>query len=64
VGLNWDGARFVATTERASLEDRPWSPAPKRPRAERIVRPGRTASQGADPADPAEEPADAPPSQQ
>ena len=64
VGLVWDGARFVATTDRAPLEDRPWSPAPKRPRAERVVRPGQSASHGADPADPAEEPADAAPGAQ
>ena len=59
VGLTWDGTRFVAAAERGPLEDRPWSPAPKRPRSERVVRPGQSASHGADPADPAQEPADA-----
>jgi len=56
VGLDWDGARIVVTADRAPLEDRPWSPAPKRPRGERVVRPGQPASKGADPADPGEEP--------
>jgi competence protein ComEC len=64
VGLVWDGTRFVVSTDRAPLEDRPWSPAPKRPRSERIVRPGQTATHGADPADPAEEPSDPAPSAQ
>jgi len=56
VGLAWDGTRFVVAADRAALEDRPWSPAPKRPRGERVVRPGQPASKGADPADPGEEP--------
>jgi competence protein ComEC len=55
VGLDWDGTRFVVTADRAALEDRPWSPAPKRPRGERVVRPGQPTSKGADPADPGEE---------
>ena len=41
VGLVWDGTRFVVAADRAALEDRPWSPAPKRPRGERVVRPGQ-----------------------
>ena len=57
VGLDWDGTRFVVSADRAPLEDRPWSPAPKRPRSERVVRPGSpaSASKGADPADPGED---------
>jgi competence protein ComEC len=59
VGLTWDGASFVATTDRGREEDRPWSPSPRRPRAERVVRPGvGAASKGADPADPTVEPAE------
>jgi competence protein ComEC len=56
VGLAWDGTRFVVAADRAALEDRPWSPAPKRPRGDRMVRPGQPASagKGADPADPGE----------
>ena len=61
VGLNWDGQRFVAAADRGALEDRPWSPAPKRPIADRVVRPGAGATTaGADPADPTTEPAEAP----
>jgi competence protein ComEC len=61
VGLNWDGERFVATADRGALEDRPWSPAPKRPRTDRVVRPGVGAKgSDADPADPTTEPGDAP----
>jgi len=55
VGLDWDGARIVVTADRAPLEDRPWSPAPKRPRGERAPRPGQPTGKGADPADPGEE---------
>jgi competence protein ComEC len=55
VGLAWDGTQFVVAADRAALEDRPWSPAPKRPRGERVVRPGLPTSRGADPADPGEE---------
>ena len=45
-GLDWDGTRFVVAADRAALEDRPWSPAPKRPRGERVVRPGQPTSKG------------------
>ncbi len=62
VGLAWDGTRFVVSADRAPLEDRPWSPAPKRPRAERLVRPGPPTSSGADPADPADAPTEPTPS--
>ena len=55
VGLDWDGTRFVVAADRAALEDRPWSPAPKRPRGERVVRPGQPTNKGADPADGGEE---------
>ncbi|MGO4871212.1 MAG: ComEC/Rec2 family competence protein [Roseiarcus sp.] len=58
VGLNWDGARFVVSTDRTALEDRPWSPAPKRARPDRVVRPGQGGAKGADPAD---APDDSPP---
>jgi competence protein ComEC len=61
VGLNWDGERFLVESDRSPLEDRPWSPAPKRGRPERVVRPGRgAATPGADPADPTVEPAEGP----
>jgi competence protein ComEC len=56
-GLVWDGARFLVATDRSPLEDRPWSPAPKHALSERVVRPGQGRRQGADPADPSEEPA-------
>jgi competence protein ComEC len=58
VGLVWDGARFVVAADRSALEDRPWSPAPKRAPPDRVVRPGQSgAKEAADPADP---PADVP----
>jgi competence protein ComEC len=58
VGLTWrDAAGFALTSDRSATLDRPWSPAPARDRDDRIVRPGRTVSHGADPADPDEEPA-------
>jgi competence protein ComEC len=60
VGLNWDGQQFVVAADRAVLEDRPWSPAPKSKLADRVVRPGARAAAGADPADPVVEPAEAP----
>ena len=57
VALSWDGTRFVVAAARAATEDRPWSPAPKRPRGERVTRPGPPtgAGKGADPADPGEQ---------
>ncbi|MGD1037171.1 MAG: ComEC/Rec2 family competence protein [Roseiarcus sp.] len=51
VGLVWDGARFQVATDRSALEDRPWSPAPKRALSDRVVRPGENGGKGADPAD-------------
>ena len=54
VGLNWDGAKFRVVTDRGALENRPWSPAPRRPLDERVHRPGG-ASRAADPADAPEE---------
>ncbi len=57
VGLVWDGARFMVATDRSVLEDRPWSPAPKRASPDRVVRPGQNGAKGADPAD---TPSDAP----
>jgi competence protein ComEC len=53
VGLVWTAKGLVETAARAPLEDRPWSPAPRRPRDERLRRPG---SRGADPADTADPP--------
>jgi competence protein ComEC len=53
VGLVWTAKGLVETAARAPLEDRPWSPAPRRPRDDRLRRPG---SRGADPADTAEPP--------
>jgi competence protein ComEC len=40
VGLVWDGARFIVASDRSPLEDRPWSPAPRRQRNDRVERPG------------------------
>ncbi len=51
VGLVWDGARFVVSADRPALEDRPWSPAPRRAPPDRLVRPGQSGAMGADPAD-------------
>ena len=48
VGLNWDGKAFRVEADRSALEDRPWSPAPRRPHAR--PRPG-VVSHEADPAD-------------
>ena len=56
VGLAWSDERgFILTSDRSTEQDRPWSPAPREARDERIVRPGH-ASHGAEPADPDEEP--------
>ncbi|WP_158813514.1 ComEC/Rec2 family competence protein [Methylocapsa sp. S129] len=52
LGLVWDGAGFMLASDRSLLEDRPWSPAPKQPRSDRIERPGKSGSTRADPADP------------
>ena len=58
VGLVWDGSSFLETRDRGADLDRPWAPAPKRARDERVVRPGvHVAPAGADPADVEEEPA-------
>jgi competence protein ComEC len=56
VGLVWNGEGFDAAADRALLEDRPWSPAPRRPRSDRIERPGKDGAAHADPADPIPEP--------
>jgi competence protein ComEC len=55
VGLVWDGAAFGLETDRALLEDRPWSPAPRQPRSDRVERPGKGGAMQADPADPVPE---------
>ena len=52
VGLIWDGARFIAATDRSSLEDRPWSPAPAAAQMDRITPAPSPAMPSADPADP------------
>ena len=51
-----DGDGFTLATDRAQLEDRPWSPAPKRARSDRVERPGKSSASHADPADPIAEP--------
>jgi competence protein ComEC len=56
IGLTWTGDGFTLATDRALLEDRPWSPAPKRARSDRIERPGKSGAMQADPADPVAEP--------
>jgi competence protein ComEC len=56
VGLTWTGDGFTLATDRVQLEDRPWSPAPKRARSDRIERPGKSGASHADPADPIAEP--------
>jgi competence protein ComEC len=56
VGLAWSGDGFTLATDRSILEDRPWSPAPKRARSDRIERPGKSGAMRADPADPIAEP--------
>ena len=58
MGLVWDGVSFLETRDRGPDLDRPWAPAPKRARDERVVRPGvHVAPSGADPADIEENPA-------
>ena len=52
VGLIWRDGAFEVAADRAVLEDRPWSPAPKPTRNDRIERPGEGAPMRADPADP------------
>jgi competence protein ComEC len=53
VGLNWDGSGFRVAADRSPLEDRPWSPAPRKARSDRLRRPGgRRAAGSADVADP------------
>ena len=56
VGLTWNGARFVVASDRSVLEDRPWSPAPKVLRGDRVERPVVKPVTGAEAADPAAEP--------
>jgi competence protein ComEC len=52
VGLIWDGSRFAVATDRSILEDRPWSPAPKRAPDDGIMPPPSGGTLSADPADP------------
>jgi competence protein ComEC len=56
VGLVWRDGAFEVATDRAPLEDRPWSPAPKAARSDRVARPGEASTMPADPADPIAEP--------
>jgi competence protein ComEC len=56
IGLTWTGDGFTLATDRTLLEDRPWSPAPKRARSDRIERPGKSGVMQVDPADPVAEP--------
>ena len=57
VGLVWRDGAFEVATDRALLEDRPWSPAPRPAHTDRVVRPGQTGgAMPADPADPIAEP--------
>jgi len=60
VGLTIDEqGKMTIATDRGIDEDRPWSPAPRRPRSDRIERPGvATGPIRADPADPAIDPAE------
>ncbi len=52
VGLTWsDEGGFALTADRATLQNRPWSPAPAPSRDDRIVRPGHATAHGSDPAD-------------
>jgi competence protein ComEC len=52
VGLAWsDDGGFTMTSDRSTLQNRPWSPAPPPPRDDHTVRPGQPPSHGADPAD-------------
>jgi competence protein ComEC len=52
VGLTWsDDKGFTLASDRSVLENRPWAPAPAPARDDRVVRPGRGGSHGADPAD-------------
>ena len=48
----WRTALRASRPTASPLEDRPWSPAPKRPRSDRVQRPGKGAPMRADPADP------------
>jgi competence protein ComEC len=57
VGLTWsDETGFILAGDRSTEQNRPWSPAPREARDERLARPGHATSHGADPADPAIEP--------
>ncbi len=50
VGLTWsEPGGFALAADRASTENRPWSPAPAPERDERIVRPGHATAHGAEP---------------
>ncbi len=51
VGLTWNGARYLVTTDRSLLEDRPWSPAPALEARDRAIPPPSGGTPGADPAD-------------
>jgi len=55
VGLTFDGERYSVATDRSAQEDRPWSPAPRPLRSDRVERPGAKAARSEAP-DPAAEP--------
>ena len=55
VGLTFDGERYVIATDRSAQEDRPWSPAPRPLRSDRVERPGAKPARSEAP-DPAAEP--------
>jgi competence protein ComEC len=52
VGLTWNGVQYSVATDRSTLEDRPWSPAPPPAADERRDPPTAERTPGADPADP------------
>jgi len=57
VGLTFsDDKGFTLASDRSTLQNRPWSPAPAPALDDRLVRPGLAASHGADPADAADQP--------
>jgi competence protein ComEC len=58
VGLSWSDEGFSMTSDRSTLQNRPWSPAPPVAIDDRVVRPGHVTSHGAEPADPDQEPAE------
>jgi hypothetical protein len=57
VGLTWsDEGGFALTADRATMQNRPWSPAPAPTLDDRIVRPGHATTHGAEPGEGEEAP--------